>query len=296
MIGYEVDKGTEQVFKDSIGRLYIKIYVAGDPIDAGGNLTCTVTDENDATILSGVTATNDGTGIYYVDLGVANTTKVKKLYAEWSGTFQGSTQKARTHHEVIGFPIFTEAQARAFDIAQLNDASSYSESAILQERATITDLLEQWTGVAWSPRYNRAKMIGEKEKMISLPNFHINEIISVKILGETVAVSNFEIDENAGFIYRKDGLFPEATTDFPLPIVIEYEHGWDYIRNGVDRIALKLLVDRLVSTNIPDRATSFNDELGNISLVTQGGGFKNPTRIPEVNQWIEENMEKVFGV
>ena len=52
----------------------------------------------------------------------------------------------------------------------------------------------------------------------------------------------------------------------------------------------------MISTNIPDRATSFNDELGNISLVTQGGGFKNPTRLPEVNQWIEENSEKVFGV
>ena len=91
-------------------------------------------------------------------------------------------------------------------------------------------------------------------------------------------------------------MFPVASSDYPMPVVIEYEHGWDYLRNGVDRVGLKLLLDRLISTNIPDRATSFNDELGNISLVTQGGGFKNPTRIPEVNQWIEENSEKVFGI
>ena len=64
----------------------------------------------------------------------------------------------------------------------------------------------------------------------------------------------------------------------------------------MDRIALNCLLIVSSATNIPDRATSFNDELGNISLVTQGGGFKNPTRIPEVNQWIEENSEKVFGV
>ena len=104
------------------------------------------------------------------------------------------------------------------------------------------------------------------------------------------------IDENAGFIHRTDGFFEKPTAEFPLPVVIEYEYGWDYIRNGVDRIGLKLLIDRIVASNIPDRATSFNDELGNIALVTQGGGFKNPTRIPEVNQWIDENSEKVFGI
>ena len=26
--------------------------------------------------------------------------------------------------------------------------------------------------------------------------------------------------------------------------------------------------------------------------MTQGGGFKNQTRIPEVNQWIDENLKK----
>ena len=115
-------------------------------------------------------------------------------------------------------------------------------------------------------------------------------------MGESIATSNFVIDENAGFIHRTDGFFEKPTAEFPLPVVIEYEYGWDYIRNGVDRIGLKLLVDRIVASNIPDRATSFNDELGNISLVTQGGGFKNQTRIPEVNQWIDENSEKVFGI
>ena len=118
----------------------------------------------------------------------------------------------------------------------------------------------------------------------------------MKILGETIATTNFEIDNKAGFIHRTDGHFPEPTSEYPIASCIEYEYGWDYIRNGVDRIALKLLIGSYHSTNIPDRATSFNDELGNISLVTQGGGFKNPTRIPEVNQWIEENSEKVFGV
>ncbi len=296
MIGYSVGEGTTHIFKNSLGRIYVNAYVSGTLTDASGSVTCTVTDENDTVILNGVTATSDGTGKYFVDLGISNTTDVNKLYAEWTGTWESVSQKLRTNHEILGFPIFTEAQARAFDIAQLSSASDYPDADIFDERARITDLLEQWTGVSWTSRYNLKKMSGDTTRILSVPNFHVTKVISVKILGETIATSNFEIDEDAGFIHRIDGHFPEPTSEYPLPVVIEYEHGWDYVKNGVDRIGLKLLQDRIISSNIPDRATSFNDELGNIALVTQGGGFKNPTRIPEVNQWIDENSEKVFGV
>ena len=296
MIGYSVGNGSQHIFKDTLGRIYVNSHVDGTLTDAGGSVTVTVTDEAGTTIIDGQTATKESTGVYYYDLGISNTTEVNKLYAEWSGSWESVTQKLKTHHEILGFPIFTEADARAFDIAQLSSASDYPDAKILEERAKITDLLEQWTGASWTPKYNRAKLVGDATRVLSVPHFNVNKVISVKILGETIATSNFEIDNNAGFIHRTDGHFSEATADFPLPIVIEYEYGWDYLKNGVDRIALKLLLDRVISTNIPDRATSFNDELGNISLVTQGGGFKNPTRIPEVNQWIEENSMKVFGV
>jgi|TARA_B100001093_G_scaffold500081_1_gene550120 hypothetical protein len=296
MIGYSVGSGTQQLFKDSKGRIYVNAYVDGTLTDASGSVTVTVTDEAGATVINSQSATKESTGVYYYDLGISNTADVKKLYAVWTGTWESVSQKLRTNHEVMGFPLFTEAQARSFDISQLDSASDYPDATILEERAKITDLLEQWTGVSWTPKYNLVKMKGEKDRMISLPNFHINKLISVKILGETIATTNFEIDKGAGFIHRIDGSFPEPTSAYPLPIVVEYEYGWDYIRNGVDRIALKLLLDRIISSNIPDRATSFNDEIGNISLVTQGGNFKNPTRIPEVNQWIDENSEKVFGV
>lgn len=296
MIGYSVGNGTIQIFKDSLGRIYVNAYVDGTLTDASGSVTVTVTDEAGTVIVNEQTATNESTGVYYYDLGIANTTDVNKLYAVWTGTWESVSQKLRTNHEILGFPIFTEKQAREFDIAQLSSASDYPDATIFEERARITDLLEQWTGVSWTSRYNRVKMNGDASRVLSLPNFHISKLISVKILGESIATSNFEIDNNAGFIHRTDGHFSEATSEYPLPIVVEYEYGWDYIRNGVDRIGLKLLLDRIISTNIPDRATSFNDELGNISLVTQGGGFKNPTRIPEVNQWIDENSEKVFGV
>ena len=148
MIGYSVGNGTIQIFKDSLGRIYVNAYVDGTLTDASGSVTVTVTDEAGTVIVNEQTATNESTGVYYYDLGIANTTDVNKLYAVWTGTWESVSQKLRTNHEILGFPIFTEKQAREFDIAQLSSASDYPDATIFEERARITDLLEQWTGVS----------------------------------------------------------------------------------------------------------------------------------------------------
>ena len=248
MIGYSVGNGTQHIYKDSLGRIYVNAYIDGTLTNASGSVTVTVTDEAGTVIINGQTATTDTTGIYYYDLGIANTTNVNKLYAVWSGTWESVVQKLRTNHEILGFPLFTEAQARTFDIAQLNSASDYSDATILEERAKITDLLEQWTGASWTPKYSLEKMQGDTTRVLSVPHFNVNKVISVTILGETIATSNFEIDNKAGFIHRTDGFFPEATSEYPMPVVISYEYGWDFLKNGVDRIALKLLLDRVISS------------------------------------------------
>ena len=91
---------------------------------------------------------------------------MNKLYAVWTGTWESVSQKLRTNHEILGFPIFTEAQARSFDVSQLA-ASDYSDADILNERQNITELLEQWTGVSWTPRFNRVQLAGEGDRIIS---------------------------------------------------------------------------------------------------------------------------------
>ena len=159
MIGYSVGNGSQHIFKDTLGRIYVNSYVDGTLTDAGGSVTVTVTDEAGTTIIDGQTATKESTGVYYYDLGIANTTEVNKLFAVWSGSWESVTQKLRTHHEILGFPLFTEADARTFDIAQLSSASDYPDAKILEERAKISDLLEQWTGASWTPKYNRIKMV-----------------------------------------------------------------------------------------------------------------------------------------
>ena len=69
MIGYSVGNGTQHIYKDSKGRIYVNAYVDGTLTDASGSVTCTVTDEAGTTVLNGVTATNDPLAFIMLILG-----------------------------------------------------------------------------------------------------------------------------------------------------------------------------------------------------------------------------------
>ncbi len=67
--------------------------------------------------------------------------------------------------------------------------------------------------------------------------------------------------------------------------MVEYEYGEQPGILGSDRVGMMLLRDRLVPSNISDRAVAFNDELGTIRLVVPGRGGA-MTALPEVNEWL----------
>ena len=94
MIGYQVANGTGQVVKDSKGRIAVKAFVDGTLTDAAAQVTVTVTDEGGTVVINAQTATKESTGIYFYDLGIANTADVNKLYAVWTGNLGVSISKA----------------------------------------------------------------------------------------------------------------------------------------------------------------------------------------------------------
>ncbi len=89
-------------------------------------------------------------------------------------------------------------------------------------------------------------------------------------------------------LWRTDTTWTRATTSDPLNVVVEFTYGVEPGTNGSDRIGMVLLRDRLVPSNISDRASSFSDELGTYRFVTAGFG-SNVTSIPEVNAWVQAN-------
>jgi hypothetical protein len=87
-----------------------------------------------------------------------------------------------------------------------------------------------------------------------------------------------------------------ATVATPKNVVVEYVYGLPYVADGVDRIALQLLLDRLVPSAWPDKALSADTEFGTTRFIQPGGPMSNRTRIAEVNDWINtHNMMVLVG-
>lgn len=290
--------GTQHVLTNSRGRISAKFEVDGTLTDATGDVTISVVDENGTTLVDSQTASNDSTGIYYYDLGTSNTSRVRRLTVTWSGTWESVAQSKALIYEVVGNFLFTEVQARQFDDSALNSASVYTDELIADERVRITDLLFDWTSLSWIPRFHKAKLQGEYSPELLLPHRLVNSLISVTIDGTSIATNKFELDTEVGVLYYKDGYFTQPTQSYPINIVVEYEHGYQGLVDGVDRIALKMLRLRLPSSNIPENTRSFTDSLGTADFIVEGTGpfgIFNRTRSPEVNAWLEQHSSSIIG-
>ena len=270
--------------------------VNGTATDVGA-VTVTITDGNGTAVATDASTTNNTDGTYTYVLAVQP--DVTELAFAWTdGT---STQYGRI--PVVGGWLFTEAQARAFDLATLGSETTYPDKDIASMRQQITADLETWTRRSWVPKYCRYELPGTGTYTIDLRDAYtrladgtqlqtpgaerdINKIVTATASGTTITPSNIKILR--GKLLRTDAAWTNPTRSDPLNVIIEAEYGREPHTDGSDRIGMLLLRDRLVASNISDRASSFSDELGNYQFVTPGvrGAVSN---IPEVNRWVMDH-------
>lgn len=273
-----------------------------------GTITVGVVDGNgDEVVASGTAVTDNGDGTYAYTL--AAQTNPDLLTVTW--TEAGGTELV-TRLEVVGGLLFTEAQARSFQakadastaVTPLKNTSEYTDQMVADERERILNDLENWTNRGWIPRYARVELTGRGGYELDLADgqcrtsdghvLHrpgrlkdISQILSVTADDTSIATSNFVVRGRK--LRRTDNTFPIATIADPFNVVVEYVYGLPYPADGVDRIAMKLLVDRLVPSAFPDRATSVDTEFGTTRFVQPGGPMKNVSRVPEVNDWVNRH-------
>ena len=277
-----------------------KWFVDGTQSDVGA-VTYVLTDPDGDTVSSGsATKAGSGSSTTY-SATIPNQTQVTILTLTWTRTDTGA--KLVDTLEVVGGQLFSEAQARAFDEAFLTSESDYSDADIAEERLRITDLLEQWTGRSWIPRWRRLTFMGTGDRVLNLAEYaasqggsngtgavrDIRQILAVTADGSNVATSNVAIQGH--LLLRTDTIWPTASWTDPHNVVIDVEYGLPHLMDGVDRIALKLLRDRLPSSRIPDSADRFNDLTGTLDFSAENMG--RPTRIPEVNAWLRAHDMRV---
>jgi len=290
-------------------------YVDGTATDVG-DVTVGITDGNgDSVVASGTATTNNADGTYTYSL--ADQPSPDILTVTWTRDDTGADLSDRL--ELLGNWLFTEAQARAFQgkadatssLLPLASSTEYPDATLADERARITDDLEQWTGRSFIPRYARIELPGNGQSTISLRDgfcrtsdgYTLNRpgrfndigvLLTAKVGSTAQTASEIKIDPVRGRLVHTTGYFTEATITNPFNVVIEYVYGLPYLIDGVDRIAMKLLVDRLVPSAWPDRVLSADTEYGTTRFVQPGGPMNNKTRIPEVNDWVREHDMRVL--
>jgi hypothetical protein len=290
-------------------------YQSGTPTDVG-DVTIGIVDGNGAVVVAAGTATSNDTGGVYT-YTLADQANPKLLVATWTDTTSGDTRVDRL--EVLGNWLFTENQARTFAakadattaLKPLASSTEYPDDTISDERSRLTDDFESWTGRSWVPRYARVELSGNGGSVLSLRDgfartsdgyqLHrpgrLNDIavlLTVTVGGTAVDVADIEIDETAGRVIHTTSVWTAATITTPFNVIVEYVYGLPYIVDGVDRIALKVLVDRLVPSAWPDKALSADTEYGTTRFIQPGGPMSNRTSIAEVNDWITTHNMKVL--
>ena len=279
-----------------------------------GDVTIGVVDGNGDEIVAAVTATtNNADGTYTYSL--ADQANPDQLKITWTRADTSADLVDRV--ELVGNWLFTEVQARTFHakadatvaLKPLDSPTEYPDAIIADERLRILDDLEQWTGRSWVPRYCRVELKGRGSPILPLSGiprtsdgFALNrsgrstdiaQLLTLSVGGTSQTVGNYVLDPVGGNLISKAASFPSAPASNPYNVVAEYVYGMPTIVDGVDRIALKLLVDRLVPSAFPDRALSVDTDFGTTRFVQPGGPQDNKSRVPEVNQWLRDHNYRI---
>ena len=259
----------------------------GTPVDATANPTVVVRDGGGTQIASGASTKPVGTtGTYEFGLTPPQTAVLDSCSAVWSYTRDGSAEQTTTAFEVVGGFYFSIAEAREFDNAAMGDTSRYPASVIAAGRELVEDHIEYLCGVAFVPRATRVVIDGTDDSVL-VALTRPREILSASI--DDVALTSGQLANIA--------IYPEGRLVYPswiageLNVKIHVVHGHDEPPEPIKRAALILLRNRLVASNIDDRAVAFTDELGTRQLAVAGRRGQ-PTGIPDVDAAIAQYSER----
>jgi hypothetical protein len=270
----------QRVLRNTEPTLTFAITSDGDPADADAPPTVDVLREDGTSLVddAATTAGQAGDGLYTYPLAAANTAQLDALTVRLNATINGDAHRFDFIVEVAGGHLFTIAEARSLD--PLGDEATYPLEDILAARIAVEAALEDACGVAFVPRYARAKLDGNGKTDLLLPNVEPRALIAVTVDG--TALDSGELAEvellEEGVLYRAAG-WAEGRRN----VEVKYEHGFSRVPGRVNRAALQLARHVLVDSPISDRTTSLTTEDGTVQVFVTPGVRGAVFAIPEAN-------------
>ena len=246
---------------------------SGTVVDPG---VCTVDVTGlDGTVIENDAATTSGSGAAARTYTLTSTHTADLDTLTVTFTSSDLSQSVTETVEVIGALLFTVTEARAFDGAAMTSPSTYPTATIEEARARITDQFESICGVSFVPRYRLDTFSGDGLTTLRLPRLLVTDIRSVEYRDSGgVTWTAYDASDLADLFIEDTGYLLRETRGTFLSgrrnIRIGYEYGFTTPPFEIKDAALMALRDRLVRSNINDRAISITTEQGSEQLWTPG--------------------------
>lgn len=268
--------------------------------DATGNVLITVVDQDGTVIVNAATATHGATGVYTYDL--APQSQPAWLTVTWTGTFGGVAQSITTgggqadgtaaEVQVAGGHLFSVADLRAFGDKRLASSVTYPDQVLIDKRAAVTNMFEDFCNVAFVNRYGRATLDGTMKRTLWLPNQKVNKLRAVTISGVALSAGELALISvyPNGKLDRVALWPPDITTQ---NIVVSYEHGWISTPEDISRAAMLLARHELITPDYSDRMTSYTNDVGTTRLAMPDA--ENPTGLPSVDTVLRRYANQMVG-
>lgn len=212
------------------------------PTDTTGTPTVQITRADGSTLTSPPSVVSEGSGVYSITLTAAHTADLDRLSVVWTGTVSGIVQRHETWVDIVGAHYLTVPQIRAEP--GLSDLTRFPLARVLDVRDAVSDLVEDYCGVAFVPRYEREAHVGTGSERLIVRRLHGRTVRAVTVSGATQDATGFTIDDH-GVVTWMSGVFTAGAA-----VVVAYEHGLDAPPESLRREMLAEIRARLLAREV----------------------------------------------
>jgi hypothetical protein len=285
----------------------ITLTLTAEPATEGGPTPTLADVEVDIINPSAVAVVTDAPGVedsqneYHYDYAVAADAPPGDWTAHWTGTVNGTPfTEDETFEVTAGVEeghYFTVAEAREFRGGKLSSEAKFPDADIEAARSEVEQYIEQITDRAFVVRTKTVQLDGSGGYEVVLPDLRVNAVTAVTTTDTSGTETVYEAADLAdlwvteyGFIRRKTrGVFPAGHGN----VEVTYTYG-ETTPLPIKRAALILLYNRLLPSDISDRAQSFTNESGTLNYSSPNG--QRPTGIPEVDAILAKYSDNRVGI
>lgn len=261
---------------------------------AAGVVTVRVQKADGTDVLpAGTATTSGGTGVYTVALTAAQTAALDVLTATWTDAGDSSTTTSR--HEIVGGYYVSIADLRG--LQNLADTSKFPDVKLVAARRWFEDLAEQYTGLAFVPRYGRIWLSGNAGSSLLSTVGPLRSLRSARVYGDATTYTAFTAGELADVhvdswsLYRRTlGYWNYGTRN----LLLEVEYGYDRPSGDIREAALVAIRSHLLNDQAGRPMLSVADGAGGTTRFAIAANDR-PTGIPEVDSVLNRYRQPVLA-